>query len=244
MAAMAITGGERIARMLADEGVDVVFGIIDGTYFGLYGHLKDHGIELISPRHETSALHMAGAYARMTGRLGVAIASNGPGVANALPGVAVENGEGNRVLLLTSWRRHQIVAPDRGGTFQYFDQPAVIAPMAKWSGAVPSFDRIGELMRRALRLSWRGRPGVVHLTVPEDIMNGEFDEPVQPDVAPQRYRRTTPIEPSADLVDGAARMLAEAEAPLIHAGSGVLHAMATDELHAVAEALAAPVTTS
>ena len=244
MAAMAITGGERIARMLADEGVEVVFGIIDGTYFGLYGHLKDHGIALVSPRHETSALHMAGAYARLTGRLGVAIASNGPGVANALPGVAVENGEGNRVLLLTSWRRHQIVAPDRGGTYQYFDQPGVIAPMAKWSGAVPSFDRIGELMRRALRLSWRGRPGVVHLTVPEDIMNGEFDEPQQPDVAPQRYRRTAPVEPPGDLVDAAARMLLDAEAPLIHAGSGVLHAMATDELRAVAEALPAPVTTS
>lgn len=230
--------------MLADEGVEVVFGIIDGTYYGLYGHLKDHGIALVSPRHETSALHMAGAYARLTGRLGVAIASNGPGVANALPGVAVENGEGNRVLLLTSWRRHQIVAPDRGGTYQYFDQPAVIAPMAKWSGAVPSFDRIGELMRRALRLSWRGRPGVVHLTVPEDIMNGEFDPPLAADVAPRRYRRTTPIEPSGDLVDAAARMLVEADAPMVHAGSGVLHAMATDELRAVAEALAAPVTTS
>jgi acetolactate synthase-1/2/3 large subunit len=244
MTSMTITGGERIARMLADEGVEVVFGIIDGTYFGLYGHLADHGIRLISPRHETSALHMAGAYARMTGRLGVAIASNGPGVANALPGVAVENGEGNRVLLITSWRRHQIVAPDRGGTYQYFDQPGVIRHMAKWSGAVPSYDRIGELMRRALRISWRGRPGVVHLTVPEDIMNGAFDEPAQPDVPPLRYRRTVPLEPPAELVDEAARLLVAAEAPLIHAGSGVLHALATDELRTVAELLTAPVTTS
>lgn len=241
---MTITGGERIARMLADEGVQVVFGIIDGTYFGLYSHLRDHGIRLISPRHETSALHMAGAYARLTGRLGVAIASNGPGVANALPGVAVENGEGNRVLLITSWRRHQIVGPDRGGTYQYFDQPAVIKPMAKWSGAVASFDRIGELTRRALRISWRGRPGVVHLTVPEDIINGAFEEPTPPDVGPARYRRTAPVEPPADLVDAAARMLAEASAPIIHAGSGVLHAHATHELRAVADLLVAPVTTS
>ncbi|HSO05299.1 MAG TPA: thiamine pyrophosphate-binding protein [Candidatus Limnocylindrales bacterium] len=241
---MALTGGERIARMLADEGVEVVFGIIDGTYFGLYGHLADHGIRLISPRHETSALHMAGAYARMTGRLGVAIASNGPGVANALPGVAVENGEGNRVLLITSWRRHQIVGPDRGGTYQYFDQPGVIRAMSKWSGAVPSFDRIGELMHRALRISWRGRPGVVHLTVPEDIMNSPFDDPAHPDVAPARYRRTAPIEPSADLVAEAARMLVAADAPVIHAGSGVLHAHATDALLAVAELLGAPITTS
>jgi len=241
---MPITGGERVARMLADEGVEVVFGIIDGTYFGLLAGLRNNGIRLITPRHETTAMHMAGAYARLTGRLGVAIASAGPGVANALPGVAGENGEGNRVLLLTSWRRHQIVAPDRGGTYQYFDQPGVIKPMAKWSGAVPSFDRIGELMRRALRISWRGRPGVVHVTIPDDIMNTAVEEPALPDGPPARYRRTTPVEPSPELVDEAARALAEAQAPLIHAGSGVLHALATAELQQVAELLVAPVTTS
>lgn len=238
------TGGERLARMLAAEGVEVVFGIIDGTYFGLYSHLRDHGIRLVTPRHETTALHMAGAYARITGRLGVAIASNGPGVANALPGVAVENGEGNRVLLITSWRRHQIVNPDRGGTYQYFDQPAVIRPMAKWSEAVPSFERIPELFHKALRRCWDGRPGVVHLCVPEDVVNGVFDEPSFPDVAPERYRRTEPMAASPATVQQVAQMLAEAESPLIHAGSGVLHAEATAALRRVADLLAAPVTTS
>ena len=105
-----ISGGALIARMLKAEGVEVVFGIIDGSYFGLYSSLRDFGIRLVTPRHETSAVHMAGAYARLTGRLGVCIASNGPGAANALAGVAVESGEGNRVLLITSWRRSQIVA--------------------------------------------------------------------------------------------------------------------------------------
>jgi acetolactate synthase I/II/III large subunit len=148
------TGGQRIARMLADEGVEVVFGIIDGTYFGLYGHLHEHGIRLISPRHETTALHMAGAYARLTGRLGVAIASNGPGVANALPGVAVENGEGNRVLLITSWRRHQLVGPDRGGSYQYFDQPGVINP---WPSGAARFRRSTEsVSSRGGRCASRG----------------------------------------------------------------------------------------
>src|SRR5450756_1258315 len=128
-----ISGGEVIVKMLQAEGVQKVFGIIDGTYFGFYASLRTHGIDLVTPRHETSAVHMAGAYARLTGRLGVCIASNGPGVANALPGIAVENGEGNRVLLVTSWRRSPIVAPDRGGTYQYFDQVAVTRPMTKWS---------------------------------------------------------------------------------------------------------------
>ncbi|HDL48719.1 MAG TPA: thiamine pyrophosphate-binding protein, partial [Actinobacteria bacterium] len=96
-----VTGGDLIADVLATERVEKVFGLPDGTYMGLLNGLETRGISLVTPRHETTALHMAGAYARLTGRLGVAIASNGPGVANALPGVAVENAEGNRVLLIT-----------------------------------------------------------------------------------------------------------------------------------------------
>jgi len=238
------TGGEEIARMLEAEGVEVVFGIIDGTYFGLYSRLAAHGIRLVTPRHETCALHMAGAYARLTGRLGVAMASNGPGAANALPGVAVENGEGNRVLLITSWRRSPIVGPDRVGAYQYFDQPAVMKPMTKWSGAVTSFDRVVEMTHRALRVSWSNRPGVVHLCVSENVMNGEVDAPVTADAAPSRYRRTLPLAPDPALVSRAADLLADADAPMIHAGSGVLHSRATAELRAVAEILRAPVTTS
>ena len=101
---------------LAKEGVENVFGIIDGTYFGFYSNLKKYGINLISPRHETSAAHMAGAFARVTNRLGVCMASNGPGVANILPGLVVEEAEGNRVLCITSARRTGIMYPDRGGT--------------------------------------------------------------------------------------------------------------------------------
>jgi acetolactate synthase-1/2/3 large subunit len=75
---MSMSGGELVARMLRIEGVDVVFGIVDGSYFGLCEGLRRQGIRLVSPRHETTAAHMAGAYARLTGRLGVCIASNGP----------------------------------------------------------------------------------------------------------------------------------------------------------------------
>jgi acetolactate synthase-1/2/3 large subunit len=229
--------------MLKAEGVEVVFGIIDGTYFGLTRNLVEMGIRLVTPRHETSAVHMAGAYARLTGRLGVCIASNGPGAANALPGVAVENGEGNRVLLLTSWRRSPIVNPDRGGTYQYFDQLAVTAPMTKWSAAVPSFERAAEMMKRAFRHCQLGRPGVVHVCIPEDIVNGEFEAGSAAPTAPERYRRTQPLQPSLALVREAADRLTEARLPIIHAGSGVLHARATAQLRELAEVLHAPVTT-
>ena len=239
-----ISGGGLIARMLRAEGVEVVFGIIDGSYFGLYSSFRDVGIRLVTPRHETSAVHMAGAYARLTGKLGVCIASNGPGAANALAGVAVENGEGNRVLLITSWRRTGIVDPDRGGTYQYFDQVAVMRPMTKWSGAVQSFERIPELTRRALRQSHMGRPGVVHLCVPEDIVNGAFSIEGLESHSPERYRRQQPQAAAAELVREAAELLCQAEQPMIHAGSGVLHALACKELLELAELLRAPVTTS
>jgi acetolactate synthase-1/2/3 large subunit len=239
-----MTGGALIARMLKAEGVEVVFGIIDGTYFGLYSSLRDLGIALITPRHETSAAHMAGAYARVTGKLGVCIASNGPGAANVLPGVAVENGEGNRVLLITSWRRSGIVNPDRGGTYQYFNQVAVTRPMTKWSGAAESFERIPELLKRAFRLSFRGRPGVVHVCVPEDVMNGEATSASPEPVLPERYRNMEPLAPSTRQVRRAADRLVEVERPMIHAGSGVLHARATAELLELASVLRSPVTTS
>jgi acetolactate synthase-1/2/3 large subunit len=216
-----MTGGELIARLLRAEGVEVVFGIIDGTYFGFYASLRDLGIRLITPRHETSAVHMAGAYARLTGKLGVCMASNGPGVANALPGVA-----------------------DRGGAYQYVDQVAVTKPMTKWSGAVRSHGRIPEIVRRALRISFRGRPGVVHVNVPEDLMNGKLAAAPPPILRPEQYRRVEPIAPSPDAVRRAAELLVAAELPMLHAGSGVLHAGASVELAAVAEALAAPITTS
>jgi acetolactate synthase-1/2/3 large subunit len=237
-----VTGGEIIVRMLRDEGVEKIFGIIDGTYFGLYSNCSRYGIQLVTPRHEATAAHMAGAYARMTGRLGVCIASSGPGVANVLAGVPVENAEGNRVLLITSGRRTGITYPDRGGAYQYFNQVGAIKPMAKWSGCAASFARIPELMRRALRLSYKGRPGVVHLDVPENIMNGK--DRIDGLWAPHQYRRTDPIHPAPEQVDRAARMLAEAELPLIHAGSGIIHAGAYEELAHLAHILHAPVTTS
>jgi len=239
-----MVGGDALARMLAAEGVEVVFGIVDGTYMGFFASFEKHGIRMVSPRHETSAAHMAGAYARLTGKLGVCMASNGPGVANILPGVAVENGEGNRVLLITSSRRTPIAYPDRGGTYQYFNQTGVTRAMSKWSGAVPSFDRLPEFFRRAARISWTGRPGVVHLDVPETVMNGVFEADGIDLRPPHAYRRTEPIEASASQVARAAELLRNAERPHIHAGSGVLHAHASDALEQLAEAMGSPFTTS
>ncbi|KMK76813.1 thiamine pyrophosphate-binding protein [Alkalihalobacillus pseudalcaliphilus] len=238
-----ISGGAVIAKMLSKEMVEKVFGIIDGTYFGFYSSLEENGIELISPRHETSAAHMAGAYARMSGKLGVCMASNGPGVANILPGLVVEEAEGNRVLLITSSRRTGIMYPDRGGTYQCFDQTGVISKIAKWSEAVPSFDRIPEMLRRALRKCYEGRPGVVHIDIPENIINSK----VKADVSylePHQYRLVKQPGAWQSQLEQAADLLMNAKFPVIHAGSGVIHARAYKELENVANFLQAMVTTS
>jgi acetolactate synthase I/II/III large subunit len=239
-----IAGGEILARMLAAEGVDTVFGIIDGTYFGFYSALERNGIRLVTPRHESSAVHMAGAYARLTGRLGVCMASNGPGVANALPGVAVENAEGNRVLLITSARRVGIGLPDRGGTYQYFPHVDVISPISKFSCSVPSEDRVAEILQKAMRAAWSGRPGVVHVDVPESIMNGAYTPDPRWFRAPSTYRQTAPVEPPPSQIEEAARLLASAKRPALHAGSGVVHAGAYAALRRVSEILHAPIVTS
>lgn len=239
---MATTGGAIMAEMLKAEGVNTIFGIIDGTYTQFFWNCTHSGMRLITPRHETIAAHMAGAYARLTGGLGVCMASNGPGVANMLPGVAVEQGEGNRVLLITSSRRTGISYPDRGGAYQCFDQVGVIRPMAKWSETASSAGRVPELMRQALRKCWEGRPGVVHLDVPENVINGEA-KPVGIQ-KPAQYRPVKPIIARQDQVEAAAQMLTQANLPIIHCGSGVIHAAAYDELASLAKALHAPVTTS
>lgn len=228
--------------MLAAEGVDRVFGIPDGTYQGLISGLDASGIRLITPRHETTNLHMAGTYARLTGRLGVALASNGPGVANALPGVAVEQAEGNRVLLITSSRRAGITYPDRGGTYQYFDQVAVISPMAKWSASANTAERVPELFRTAMRHAYTGRPGVVHLDIPESVFNNKAK--ALPTHIPKTTRRTSALAPRSEETQQAADLLMHASLPIIHAGGGVIHSLAYDQLQTVAELLQAPVTTS
>lgn len=241
---MKMLGGDAVARMLKMEGVEKVFGIIDGTYFGFYSSLAKYGIELISPRHESCAVHMAGTYARLTGKLGVCMASNGPGVANLLSGIAVEHAEGNRVLCITSSRRPQIIYPDRGGAYQFFNHVGTIGAMCKYSEPVRFPERIAEIMRQAFRHSYKGRPGVVHVDVPENILNSKYDIDEGIFLEPKDYRNTNPIYPNPDLVKKAAEMIADAKFPIMHVGSGVVHANAFYELKEVAELAQMPVTTS
>ncbi len=114
--------------------------------------------------------------------------------------------------------------------------------MSKWSGVVSSFARIPEFMKRAFRKSWQGRPGVVHVDIPEVFFNNKHDAGPLPE--PRNYRRVDPIIVSVEQVARVAALLTSAQLPLIHAGTGVTHAGAFDVLRRTAEALCAPVCTS
>jgi acetolactate synthase-1/2/3 large subunit len=237
-------GGDVVAKMLKNEGVEKVFGIIDGTYFGFYSSLQQHGIELISPRHEACAVHMAAAYARTTGKLGVCMASNGPGVANLISGIAVEQAEGNRVFCITSSRRPQIIYPDRGGTYQYFDQVGVIGAMSKYSAAVRFPERLVDTVRQGFRKSFSGRPGIVHIDIPETILNQKMDCDDSHFLQPFEYRFKDEVTPSAEVIKRVADWIISAEFPIFHVGSGVVHANAYEELADLAGLVHMPVTTS
>jgi acetolactate synthase I/II/III large subunit len=239
-----IKGGEIISRMLAAEGVETVFGIADSSLYPLCASLEANGITLISPTHETNALHMAGAYAQTTGKLGVCIAGKGPGMANALSGVTVENAEGRRVLLISSAAENGNPDADPKGTYRYLPQLDATRPITKWNGTIPSVLKISHVMQKAFRLSHTGKPGVVHVDVPEKIMN--MDCPFDPSWIrdPASYRSLDKMAPLSQLVEKAADMLAQAKFPLIHAGTGVIHAQAHKELMALASFLEAAVSTS
>ena len=237
-------GGEIISRMLAAESVDTVFGIPDRSLSALCASLEANGIKLISPTHETNAVHMAGAYARITGKLGVCIAGKGVGVANALSGIAVDNAEGHRVLLISSASDESNSGSNPKGAYRYLPQLDATRPITKWNGTIPSVEKISDVMCKAFRLSHTGKPGVVHVDVPEKIMN--MDCPYDPAWIrdPATYRSLDPMAPLPELVEEAAHMLVKAKFPLIHAGTAIIHAQAHEELMELATLLEAPVSTS
>jgi acetolactate synthase I/II/III large subunit len=239
-----INGGEIISRMLAAESVDTVFGIPDSSLSTLCAAFKQNGIKLIAPSHETSAVHMAGAYARITGKLGVCIAGKGVGLANALSGVAVDNAEGHRVLLISSVSGDGNPLSDPKGIYRYLPQLDATKPITKWNGTVPSVRKISETLCKAFRLSHTGKPGVVHVDVPEKIMNMDCTYEPAWIRDPATYRSLDPMAPLPELVEKAADMLVQAKFPLIHAGTAIIHAQAHEELMALAALLEAPVSTS
>ncbi|MFX1565409.1 MAG: thiamine pyrophosphate-binding protein [Promethearchaeota archaeon] len=243
---MPISGGEVLAQCLANEKVQYIFGIIGDQWNSFFDVLARKGaqlgIEFITTRHEASAAHMADAFARTTGKPGICLGTVGPGAANLVGGVYAAYADSVPIVILTAQNQTWRIYPDTGMT-QGLDQINLFKSLVKWNAVIWTIDRIPGLVQQAFRAALAGRPGPVHLDIPSNILYGTIDAP-PPLVPPQKYRPTTKPTAYPTLIGEVAQMLLEAEFPLIHAGSGVLWAEASEELIGLAEHLSAAVTVS
>jgi acetolactate synthase-1/2/3 large subunit len=229
-----IDGGEILVRGLVAEGVEIIFAIADISYSPIFRSAEDKGIRLVGGRHESAEVHMAEAWARVTGGIAVAMAGMGPGVANLVPGVINAWIEGAPVVVIATQRTERADRAVRRGRFQYTPQIDVFRPVTKYAGKIPDARRIPEYLREAFRFARSGRPGPVYLEVADEVLRQTVAEEKLSVPEPSRYRPVA-AAPAQDAVEEAARMIAEAKEPLLLAGQGVLWADASGALVELAE---------
>jgi acetolactate synthase-1/2/3 large subunit len=238
-----VSGGELLARAMANEGIEFLFGLPSPEIDPLLSRLEPNGIRLVPVRHEAAGVHMALGLYKTTGRVAAVLGNPGPGSANLLPGVINAHHEGVPVLVLTSQHRLGIVYPSPPSTFQGQDQLEVFRPTVKWGAPVFEWSRIPEVLRLAFREMWNGRPGPVHVELPAPVLYASGDEAAAPIIPPASYRGTGP-QASAAQLDDATELLAGARRPLVISGSGVDRADANDALLAIVDLLRCPVMTT
>jgi acetolactate synthase-1/2/3 large subunit len=236
-----MTGGEALAQQLVREGVRHVFGVpgvqLDYAIDGLAKHADR--ITYWNTRHEQATAYMADGYARTTGDVGVCMVVPGPGLLNALAGVATAFACSSRVLCIAGQIPSSAIGRGLGMLHEIPDQSRILGALTKWSAQATSPDEVPGLVHEAVRQLRSGRPQPVGLEVPPDVLQAVADiallEPVD---------RDEPLKPDPDLVRRAADLLAHAERPVLYVGGGVVAGGATEPLRAVAERLQAPVVMS
>lgn len=227
-------GGRIVAAWLKAQGVDKVFALSGEHILPVFDGCAEEGIEVIATRHEQGAVLAAEAYARVTGRPGVAFVTAGPGVTNAVTGLAVATTSGSPVYLMsgrTSTKKRLT------GTFQDIDGRAITAPVTKWADTVFDTERIPTYLEWGWRRMVGGRPGAVFLELPHDVLKGDAEV----SVAPLKFAE--PPGASPDALAAALKMLGEAERPMIIAGGGAFWSGAGEQLRAFAERTMIPVAT-
>ncbi len=234
------TGGDLLARCLANEGVSLLFGLPCPEIDPLLAALGDHAIRFVPIRHEAAAVHMAEGVYKTTGRVAAVVGNPGPGSANLLPGVITARHEGVPVVVVTAQHRLGVVYPSPPSTFQGQDQLDVFRPAVKWGAPILSWDRIPDVVRMAFREMWAGRPGPVHLEIPMPVIHAEGDPAAVPILTPERYRPPLPQPSEAQLAEAAA-LLAGADRPVVVSGAGVDRAGANAALLQLVELLGCPV---
>ena len=235
---MELTGGQAMARQLALEGVEVVFGLpgvqLDYAVDGLASKAPE--IRFIATRHEQATTYMADGYSRASGKPGVAMVVPGPGVLNSLAGIATAWASGSRVLLIAAQIPSPLIGQTRGVLHEIPDQTAVLRTLTKWTGLASRPEDVPGVVREGFAQLTSGRPRPVAVELPPDVLAGEGQvELATPVAAP-------PLpEPDGTLVERAARLLAEARFPVIHVGGGVISSGAAPAVVELAERLQAPI---
>ncbi len=236
---MKLTGSEIIMECLLREGVHVMFGYPGGAILPTYDAMSkyDDRLHHVLVRHEQGASHMADGYARATGEVGVCIATSGPGATNLVTGLATAMMDSSPIVAITG----QVPIPAIGSdAFQETDVTGVTLPITKHNYLVTDVDELAYIMKEAFHIARTGRPGPVLVDVPKDIQNAvtEFIYPEGPIILPG-YDPPSAAEPYE--IDGALRLIDQAERPIILAGHGIMMSGAMQELRELSERAQIPV---
>ena len=212
---MTISGAQIITRALRNEGVDTIFTVAGDHILPLLDVLDDEGFRLIDCRHEQAAVHMADAWGRITGRLGVT-AFTTPGHANAIPGLANAMSTESPVLNIAG--SADIKNYDRG-IMQEIDQVNMAKPVTKGAWLVHDATRIPDYVSAAVRMSFEGRRGPTHLTIPVDVQSQAVEEESLRWYEAETTRRTSPVLGAPADIELAVRLLRGAERPVVVAST-------------------------
>lgn len=237
---MKMTGARILLECLKLEGVDTVFGYPGGTVINIYDELFSFKeIRHILPRHEQAGVHAADGFARATGRVGVAIATSGPGATNTVTGIATAYMDSIPVVVITGQVPTALIGND---AFQEVDIVGITRPCTKHNFLVKDVKDIPSIIKKAFYIARTGRPGPVLVDLPKDVQiaTAEFHYPDSIEL--RSYKPT--VEGHSKQIEKAVSLMLEARKPVIYVGGGVISGDAAGELYDFAKRLNMPVTTT
>ena len=231
------TGAQIVWEMLQREGVEVVFGIPGGAIMHTYHPRQEYDIRHVLVRHEQCAAHAADGYARASGRVGVAMATSGPGATNLVTGIATAMMDSAPIVCITGQVSTPVIGSD---AFQETDITGVTLPITKHNYLVTDVNDLAGVIHEAFYIARSGRPGPVLVDLPKDVQQAQTDfMPSEGEVRLPGYQPVGPGDPEA--VRQAAELINAAQRPVILAGHGVLMSGAMEALRAFAEQTGTPV---
>ncbi len=232
-----MSGAEIFVHSLKKEGVDIIFGYPGGVLLPIFDALYQSDLKVVLPRHEQGGAHMADGFARATGKVGVCLATSGPGATNLVTGIATAYMDSVPMVAFTGQVASSLIGND---AFQEVDITGITRPITKHNFLVKDVNDLAQTIKQAFFLASTGRPGPVLVDIPKDVTTSKCEFNYPDKVELRSYKPT--VEPNLNQIKRAAALIKDAKKPLIYAGGGVLLANASDELKALAEKLKAPVT--